>query len=214
VASATAFTLLNGQALTMLLLIQTRITQSTLLSTMGRSLFPYYLIPSGISNLWGLQPIATFYHDPLQSALIACGLLLTAAALGAVVWLLFRSDTPAAPMLCAMALFYAFAFHRREAFTLYKMAMYVQPFLIPVCVSGIAALASRNDRITRRVHRERLAGARRVSKCQRRHPVEPRVVFYRNPRCLARRRPDPVARAFAGEGAERHRRGRLQRCAR
>jgi hypothetical protein len=148
VASATAFTLLNGQALSMLLLIQARVTKSAAVESVVQTLFPYYLIPSGVSNLWGLQPIATFYQDPLQSVLIACGLLLTALALVMALWLLFRSDTPAAPMLCAMALFYGFAFHVREAFALYKMAMYVQPFLIPVCVSGIALLATRNDRLS------------------------------------------------------------------
>jgi hypothetical protein len=148
VASATAFTLLNGQALTMLLLIRSRILYSNSNSSIGKTIFPYYLIPSGVSNLWGLQPIATFYHDPLQSALIACGLLLTVVTLVAAAWLLFRSDTPAAPMLCAMALFYAFAFYHQEAFALYKMAMYVQPFLSPVFVSGIAALATRKDRVS------------------------------------------------------------------
>ena len=46
-------------------------------------LFPYFLIPSGLANLWGFQPIAAVATHPAIDVYIVLGAcLLAAAALG------------------------------------------------------------------------------------------------------------------------------------
>jgi len=142
VTTIVVLVLLNAQALAMIVLIFRRLQLVHNANAAGATLFPYYLIPSGLANLWGLQPIASFFLDPVQSILIAVGGLLTAAVCVAAIFLTLRRDTPAAPMLCALILFGMFAVRTGEGFALYKLALFGQPFLVAVVVSTIAVAAT------------------------------------------------------------------------
>jgi hypothetical protein len=139
-ASVVGFILLNAQTIPMLTLILRRLGGRENPFT---TFFPYYLIPSGLANFWGLQPVAQFAADPAQSILILMGGVFTLGAIALMILLLIRADVPAAYALCGFVLFATFAAAERQAFTLYKLAMYVQPFLLAVVVGGLAWLVER-----------------------------------------------------------------------
>lgn len=151
VSLGAAVILLNAHLDTMVRLIVSRLLTATLaVAPIPTTIFPYYLIPSGFPNLWGLQPIASFFDDPLQSALIVIAIALTCVATVATIVLLVRTRTPAAPVLVGMMVFAVIAARHREPFALYKLAMYSQPFLIASLLSGLAMLAARLPRIQTR----------------------------------------------------------------
>ncbi len=99
------------------------------------TLFPYYLMPSGLANLWGFQPVATTFPEPWQSVgILFGGLLLIAAAIIAVrmTW----NGSPVATYCLVMIVMALYLFRVRSGFGLFKLAMYMQPFLL-----GMIAIA-------------------------------------------------------------------------
>jgi hypothetical protein len=93
-------------------------------------LFPYFLIPSGLSALWGLSPFsssggALFGPDTA----IMIGLGLTGAALPATIWLVLQRQACAA-LLAVMAVLAVALAEREAGFGIFKLAMYAQPFLM------------------------------------------------------------------------------------
>jgi hypothetical protein len=99
------------------------------------SLFPYFLLPSGLANLWGFQVIAGLSGEPWLSFSIALGaaLLLGSVTLGVV--LLLRME-PTAPLLLAMFGLAVQLFSKGADFGLFKIAMYAQPFLFATITVG------------------------------------------------------------------------------
>jgi hypothetical protein len=97
------------------------------------SLFPYFLVPNGLATLWGLLPLAGTLPEPWLSACIWVGgqLLLAVAAAG--VWLAWRRHA-AAVMLLVMLALGGVLFARQAGFGLFKLAMFMQPFLIATLV--------------------------------------------------------------------------------
>lgn len=120
---------LNHYFMTMMLLLTTRVSAGASSSgTADLLTFPYYLVPSGIANFWGLLPIAQFPHDPWMSILIAIGMLLSLIAIPSIVfsaWRSFPGGLTAASML-ALGVMLAM---KRADFGMYKLAMYIQPFM-------------------------------------------------------------------------------------
>jgi hypothetical protein len=106
------------------------------------AIFPYFLVPSGLANLWGLLPVDRPAAEPWVSAAIAAGGLLLGAAAAATVWRLWSGD-PAAVMSAVMLAAGAALFARRSDFGSFKLAMYMQPFLL-------GTMASAWDEILRR----------------------------------------------------------------
>ncbi len=106
-----------------------------------RTLFPYYLMPSGLSNLWGFQPLATLGLEPWQSLAIGIGaLLFVGIGVAAVIYTL-RGDSVATFSLVMVAIA-LFLFKGRSGFGLYKLAMYAQPFFLSLLVTGWFAIAA------------------------------------------------------------------------
>lgn len=111
-------------------------------SAITESPFPYFLLPTGLANLWGLLPIAGpsfFSEEPRLSFVIAAGFVLT-------LWLAWglrdeaRRASPAAAVLVVMAVLAAVLFHRGRDFGLFKLAMYMQPFLLAVAATRLAPM--------------------------------------------------------------------------
>ena len=97
-------------------------------------LFPYYLIPSGLAELWGFKSIMGGFPSEVWLAIEIIGgfLLLVIAAVGSL-WLL-KTGYPA-PILTFLMLGVGCALFRTQAaFGLFKLAMIIQPFLIGTMV--------------------------------------------------------------------------------
>jgi hypothetical protein len=91
--------------------------------------FPFYRLPSGVADFWGFFPLAFVPYDPYSSILIAWGALLLVIAAIACVWLALRHH-PVAIVASVMLALTAFLLTRGAYFGLYKIAMYMQPFVL------------------------------------------------------------------------------------
>ncbi|MDB5295338.1 MAG: hypothetical protein JWO31_1321, partial [Phycisphaerales bacterium] len=98
-----------------------------------KTLFPFFLIPTGLANFWGLLRIAQtpmpdeYRHLFTVMILAGAGLMVVAAA--AVAWLAWRGEPAGAVALVCAALAVPL-FARNGAFGLYKLAMFSQPFVL------------------------------------------------------------------------------------
>ena len=106
------------------------------------TMFPFFLLPSGLANLWGLERIADTPPEFRLSVSIAVGGALLFVAVAAALWLAWRGEPAAAVVLVCAALAVPL-FYRNVGFGLYKLAMFVQPFLL-------ATLAVAWKRVVRR----------------------------------------------------------------
>ncbi len=92
------------------------------------SLFPFFLIPSGMSALFGFQPINFDIPDPAGSALVAIGMALLLCTLAAALW---QASKPL-PTACLLVVQFGLTlklFRDGSDFGLFKMAMFMQPAL-------------------------------------------------------------------------------------
>lgn len=92
-------------------------------------IFPYFLLPSGLADFWGFQSIIGLPREPWLSLSIALGGLLLLLGLLASLRLAWHGE-PAAVLATVM-----FAVGTRLAtqeadFGIFKLAMFVQPFLL------------------------------------------------------------------------------------
>ncbi len=123
---------LNTMVLHMLLLIATRSAGADRSESSG-TFFPFYLVPSGITNFWGFVAIPTFPSEPQLSLLIAAGLVLLAVLYGAA-GLALRQRSKPAFVCAAMLLLGIVLFARSVDYGLYKLAMFLQPFALATMV--------------------------------------------------------------------------------
>ncbi len=111
--------------------------------------FPYFLLPTGLANLWGLMPIAgatLFAFEPFLSLVIVAGFALT---LG-LAWGLreeARRASAAAAVFVVMAVLAAVLFRRGRDFGLFKLSMYMQPFLLAMAAERLASLGTVRPRV-------------------------------------------------------------------
>lgn len=91
-------------------------------------LFPHFFVPSGLANFWGFSAIAN-YTDTLLSVSIAAGMILLPLSVLITLWQL-KKLCPPAFVVVAMILAAAFLFIKLDGFGLFKLSMFVQPFLI------------------------------------------------------------------------------------
>jgi len=105
-------------------------------------LFPYFLIPSGIPAFWGLTKMAQFPKEPFMSIAILLGICFSIL----VLFLL----KPQLKQLSPVAIFCAFMsalgivmFFRNADYGLFKLSMFLQPFLAGVIAIAITS-TSRN----------------------------------------------------------------------
>lgn len=108
----------------------------------AQSLFPYYLVPSGLASIWGFQAIGGRSGEPWLSASIALGASLLFATAGATTVLAWRRQ-PAGLVAVVMFALGVQLFSRRSDFGLFKLAMFVQPFMLGVLVIAWFGLVRR-----------------------------------------------------------------------
>jgi len=97
------------------------------------SLFPYFLLPSGLANLWGFQSLTVFIAEPwLSLSILGGGLLL----LIAVLYIIRQSwrRQPAALLSGVIVVVTVYFFLKGSDFSLFKLAMFSQPFLLATLV--------------------------------------------------------------------------------
>ncbi len=94
-----------------------------------KAIFPYYLVPSGPAHLWGLLPVG---GNPGDASLAAVRILLGVALLAvgvAAVYRAARRAEPAGAVAAVMTGLAVLLVVREDAFGLFKLSMFVQPFL-------------------------------------------------------------------------------------
>lgn len=92
------------------------------------SLFPYFMIPTGLANLFGLMPLAINFPEPWTSLAITAALVALVLALIVAV----RESFRATPVALLLVIQFALAIRLMTSgndFGLYKNAMWMQPAL-------------------------------------------------------------------------------------
>lgn len=99
-------------------------------------LFPYFFVPSGLSDLFGLQTIANPSKEPWTSLsiLISSSLLILVAS---TTLLKIRNKLPIAIVMVVMSATTVILFVHSNGFGLFKISMYLQPVLISMLVISI-----------------------------------------------------------------------------
>ncbi|MBL9213273.1 MAG: hypothetical protein JNL92_22615 [Opitutaceae bacterium] len=103
------------------------------------SLFPYFMIPTGLANLFGLMPLSINFAEPYTSLTIVAGLLALLTALGFAL----RDSLRAAPMAVLLLVQFVLAIRLMRAgndFGLYKIAMFMQPALAAALAAALLKL--------------------------------------------------------------------------
>jgi len=95
-------------------------------------LFPYYLVPSGMAVLWGLIPFNVVVQEPYLSMAIAGALVLFYWTFKSILPRQIRLATAPISILLVMFLMGLVLFFRTNDFGLFKLAMFMQPFLVGV----------------------------------------------------------------------------------
>ena len=91
-------------------------------------IFPFFMTPRGPALVWGLLPSYATVAEPRQTVALVLGLVL----LGAVVVIAFRQfrrGRQAAAVLVVMTALATVLYLQQAAFGLFKIAMFMQPFL-------------------------------------------------------------------------------------
>lgn len=114
------------------------------------NLFPYFLVPSGIADLWGLLPLATIFKEPYASLAIITGFVFSGFTLFLSIKQTVKAYFPA--ILCLLIVLlgcYLYIDIRQQSgFSLFKLAMYIQPFMLAVLATGIVErIASKQTKI-------------------------------------------------------------------
>jgi hypothetical protein len=103
------------------------------------SLFPYFLIPTGLANLFGLMPLSINFAEPFTSLTIVAGAL----TLGLALLVALREAARPAPIAVLLLVWFATAIKLLTGgndFGLYKMAMFMQPAFAGVLAAGLLRL--------------------------------------------------------------------------
>jgi hypothetical protein len=138
VTTGVALVLLNGQLTQVVVLLLERSKSTTLeASDINIGLFPYYLLPSGAANLFGIVPVGFFSEGPIMSIVVGLGFLALVVVLLLLVDGIRRGEMPAF-LLLAMVLLAVPLYHSQAGFPLYKLAMYAQAPIIATWASAVA----------------------------------------------------------------------------
>jgi hypothetical protein len=105
-------------------------------------LFPYFLLPSGLAQFWGWQPFGFAGRDPWMSAAILLGAALLLGAIAGILVLAWRGE-PVAILCLPMLALAGRVFVLRHDFILFKLAMYLAPFVVGSLVLALFSLVRR-----------------------------------------------------------------------
>ncbi len=111
------------------------------LSGLPEVLFPYFLIPSGLADVWGLAPINLRLHEPWMSIAIVMGAVLLLLCILGVVDRVKKFD-PTALIAGVMLLLAIRVSSPRTDFALFKLVLYAVPFLVAVASTSYVNLAA------------------------------------------------------------------------
>ena len=100
------------------------------------SLFPFFLIPSGLSSIFGLQAMNQDVSDPWGSFIIVIGFILLVVCIFYASKAVFRG-TPFAILFIIELLMALQMYHSGNDFGLYKMVMFMLPLIVASGVSFI-----------------------------------------------------------------------------
>jgi hypothetical protein len=124
--------LVNTHMLAVVKFLTNQGTGATVHNNLEYVLFPYYLIPSGLANLWGIQALSIYPKEPYMSLTILIGALLSLITLAAMLRLIWLRVSPPAIVTLVMCCVAILLFMRNGDFGLFKLALYVQPFILSV----------------------------------------------------------------------------------
>ena len=106
------------------------------------SLFPYFLIPTGLANLFGFMPLAVTFAEPFTSLAIFGGFicLVTAIVVSCRETLLRATPAPMTALLIVLLAMCVKLYTGGNDFGLYKTAMFMQPALAAALACACLAL--------------------------------------------------------------------------
>ena len=106
------------------------------------SLFPYFLIPTGLANLLGFLPLSVNFSEPFTSLAILGGFFCLAGAVcfAARETLLRARPAPIAALLLVLLGICVKLYTGGNDFGLYKAAMFMQPALMAALACGLLCL--------------------------------------------------------------------------
>jgi len=104
------------------------------------AIFPYFLIPSGIAAFWGLIPLAGIPSEPFGTYAIISGAVLSAISLAVLISYAWRKKSLFFSIICAMLIVGVVLITKKSGFGLFKLALFIQPFLIGWAVSSLLEL--------------------------------------------------------------------------
>lgn len=150
VAFVTSCILLNTHLIAALqfMLVQIGYGASVTLKEIQAAIFPYYLLPSGIANLWGLQTMSLYPKEPRMSFTILLGAFLTLTVICLTLRLFFLRATNFTCIVIAMLAVAINLFINDFGFGMFKLAMFLQPFFAAVIAISLFELVKDNFKKT------------------------------------------------------------------
>ena len=142
--------LLNAGIFVLISTLLTQTAAGTRSSNLIGSQFPYYLTPEAFAYLWGFLAIGQFKPVRVVDIEVVFGLLLFASAVAVSVWYTWTRK-PVACCFLVMAVVAFWLFGLRSDFGLYKLAMYIQPFLLGTMSVAFASALNRWRGLTSRI---------------------------------------------------------------
>lgn len=133
--------LLNINALTYVFTVTAQMGQGFRSVDLNLSVFPYFMIPTGVANLFGLMPLAIIHPEPIASITIAVGIIALVSCLYSATREALR-PTPMSLLLLAQLALALRLMTSGNDFGLYKVAMFIQPAM---AAAAAALLTSRRN---------------------------------------------------------------------
>lgn len=142
IGAVVALVVLNRYAYTVVRYITVQSAGGALGDDPVKSLMPYFLVPGGLANLWGFQHITVLSYEPWLSLTILAGVALLIAAVAGAAWMAWRGSPVACFALVMVAVGF-YLFHQRTGFGMFKLSMFIQPFLLGAVALAWCALVRR-----------------------------------------------------------------------
>lgn len=132
IALVTTLLILNIHTIPVIDFLLAQLKVATIRATTNTVIFPYYLLPSGLANLWGLQALTNLPSEPWMSLSIIWGGILTIIITMAAIVLLPSKNRALAVITLVMMAMSINLFLKSSGFGLFKLAMFIQPFILAV----------------------------------------------------------------------------------
>lgn len=136
------FLLLRSNVISYIYSLSTQLAGGLKKTDLSLSLFPFFLIPSGVASLFGLQPMNADLSEPWGSfVIIAGGVLLVAVVLHCLTK--FKHAQPYLVLLAVQGALAVSLFRSGNDFGTYKIAMFIQPVLMAALAAVFIGIRKR-----------------------------------------------------------------------